>query len=279
MSSKKAREIKKAVKETRTDNIGDLLKKYDDKSERDFIQKYAETEIAVRSMKIASLSYLLALILFVVAVGFNVAIVTFPDSYKQNYGFFMIGIIVTFAYLIYEFIKIVYEKVPLQNIIIEIEDVNKLKGKTEEEKMDLNDEKIDENENCPLSVESWIIILNDEIRNLKYPNLKDTLNPILIASIAFIGFMIASFNTPLLSLFSSIMHPIWIVFGVLISIGVIAFLISYLDTRKKIKSYDIIKKKIIFGELTDSNKIREDWMKVVASSNVMLIFFRNFFKK
>lgn len=127
--------------------------------------------------------------------------------------------------------------------------------------MNSNEKKADLNK-CPLSVESWIIILNDEIRNLKYPNLTDTLNPILIALIAFIGFMIASFNTPLLSIFSVIWRPIWIVFGVLISIGAIVFLISYFDTHKKIKSYDIIKEKIIFGELTDSNKIREEWKKV-----------------
>lgn len=144
--------------------------------------------------------------------------------------------------------------------------------------MNSNEKKANLNK-CPLSVESWIIILNDEIRNQKYPNLMDTLNPILIALIAFIGFMVASFNTPLLSLFSSIWRPIWIVFGVLISIGVIAFLINYLDTDKKIKSYDIIKEKIIFGELTDSIKIREEWMKVVDSSNVMLIFVRKFKKK
>ncbi|MCD4840758.1 MAG: SoxR reducing system RseC family protein [Methanosarcinales archaeon] len=128
MLSDQAENIIKDVKNIRTKGIKDLLKKYPERSQRDFIQKYAETEIAVRSMKVAFLAYMLALILFVVTVGLSIAFITFTDSYVQNFGILIIGTIVIFVGLIYYFIKILSEKVPLQDIIIAIEDANKLKA-------------------------------------------------------------------------------------------------------------------------------------------------------
>ena len=84
MLSKKADEIVKAVKETRTDDkIEDLLKKYRDKPEKEFIQKYAETEIAVRSLNVTSLAYFVALILFVIAILVSILINKYPDSFEK----------------------------------------------------------------------------------------------------------------------------------------------------------------------------------------------------
>ena len=131
--------------------------------------------------------------------------------------------------------------------------------------MDLDKEKIDINKNCPLSIENWIIVLNTEISNLKYPDLMIMLNPIIIFLITFIGFMITSVNTPLLPLFSSIWRPIWTILLILTVIAIIFFSIDYNKTHKKKKKIKILRDKIIFGELTDSNKIRNEWKKVTDS--------------
>ena len=129
MLSKKADEIVKAVKETRTDDkIEDLLKKYRDKPEKEFIQKYAETEIAVRSLNVTSLAYFVALILFVIAILVSILINKYPDSFEKFFVFTIIGYITILIYLVYYAKKIVFEKEPLQKIIIAIEDDIKLKA-------------------------------------------------------------------------------------------------------------------------------------------------------
>ena len=131
----------------------------------------------------------------------------------------------------------------------------------EEKKMDLTENKPDLNK-CPLSVESWVIILDNEISNLKYPDLASALNPILIFLIAFIGYMIASISGPLESDFLSNWDIIMGVLVVLTVIVVIYFIIDFYKTHKKRKDFKKIKNKIIFGDLTDSDKIREEWKKV-----------------
>jgi len=127
--------------------------------------------------------------------------------------------------------------------------------------MDLTENKPDLNK-CPLSVESWVIILDNEISNLKYPDLASALNPILIFLIAFIGYMIASISGPLESDFLSNWDIIMGVLVVLTVIVVIYFIIDFYKTHKKRKDFKKIKNKIIFGDLTDSDKIREEWKKV-----------------
>ena len=128
MLSKKADEIVKAVKETRTDDkIEDLLKNHD-KPEKEFIQKYAETEIAVRSLNVTSLAYFVALILFVIAILVSILINKYPDSFEKFFVFTIIGYIIILIYLVYYAKKIVFEKEPLQKIIIAIEDDIKLKA-------------------------------------------------------------------------------------------------------------------------------------------------------
>lgn len=115
---------------------------------------------------------------------------------------------------------------------------------------------------CPVSVESWIIILNCEIDNLPCPNLLQILNPIMISMIAFIGFIISSSGTPVQDDLVSIFPAIWFGFFVLTVFVAIYFIYQFTATRKKIKSYDIIKSNIISGFLIDPNEIREEWGKV-----------------
>ena len=135
--------------------------------------------------------------------------------------------------------------------------------------MDLTENKPDLNK-CPLSVESWVIILDNEISNLKYPDLASALNPILIFLIAFIGYMIASISGPLESDFLSNWDIIMGVLVVLTVIVVIYFIIDFYKTHKKRKDFKKIKNKIIFGDLTDSDKIREEWKKVRDSRFCLL---------
>ena len=133
MLSNLAEEIKKAVKETRTDDIGDLLKKYDDKSERDFIQKYAETEIAVFSKNVTILSYLFACAAICALTPLNILLALYPDNYKQTYGDLILPLILLFLIIFIPLIILIYYKLffgkksdTLEQIILEIEDADKL---------------------------------------------------------------------------------------------------------------------------------------------------------
>jgi hypothetical protein len=123
-----------------------------------------------------------------------------------------------------------------------------------------SDKKPDLNE-CPISVESWIIILNDEIKNLPRPNL-EILSIIIVSMIALISFLISSLGTSVQDDLLSIFPRIWFVFGVSTVILAIYFGYQFNVTCKKIKSYNKIKSNIIFGFMIDSNEIREEWGKV-----------------
>ena len=138
MLSDKAEIIIKNVKNIRTEGIKDLLEDYPERPQRDFIQKYAETEIAVCSLTMTILAYTLALILFVVSVGLNIVFVAFSDYGVQHLAFFEIRIIVpilVIVVLIYFFNKHLSEKKLLQDIIIAIEDANKLKANEQVESL------------------------------------------------------------------------------------------------------------------------------------------------
>ena len=127
--------------------------------------------------------------------------------------------------------------------------------------VDSSEKKPDLNE-CPISVESWIIILDDEIKNLPRPNLLEILSPIIISMIAFISFFIGSLGTSVQDDLLLIFPGIWFVFGISTVYVVIYFIHQSAATRKKTESYDIIKSNIISGFLIDPNEIREEWRKV-----------------
>lgn len=108
--------------------ICDLLKKYRDTSQRDFIQKYAETEIAVESFELTKLSYIFASIALVLAVVIPNMQATNSEPFKLS--FYYIGVIfvfILFGYLVWS----IFEKKPLKDIIIAIEADKLISQKTE----------------------------------------------------------------------------------------------------------------------------------------------------
>lgn len=136
-------------------------------------------------------------------------------------------------------------------------------------KMQVNEKhpNVDSSENesnlneCPISVESWIIILNDEIKNLPRPNV-EILSIIIVSMIALISFLISSLGTSAQDDLLSIFPRIWFVFGVSTVIFAFYFGYQFNVTREKIKSYNKIKGNIISGLLINSNEIRDEWEKV-----------------
>ena len=139
----------------------------------------------------------------------------------------------------------------------------------EERKMDSTENTPDLNK-CPLSVESWVTILDNEIYNLRYPDLAVLLSPILIFSIAFFGYTIESIDGPLESVFVSIWAKIMGILIVITVIAVIYFIICSYKTYKKRQDFETLRGKIIFEDLTDSNIIREEWKKVRDSRFCLL---------
>jgi len=174
MLSKKADEIVKAVKETHTDDkIEDLLKNHD-KPEKEFIQKYAETEIAVRSLKVTSVAYFVALILFVFAILVSILINKYPDHFENYFMFTIVGYIIILICLICYVIKIVFEREPLQKIIIAIEDDIKLKAHEQIESLILLN--INEISNEVNSINSRIDILEKTVIEKADVTLKENMN-------------------------------------------------------------------------------------------------------
>lgn len=136
--------------------------------------------------------------------------------------------------------------------------------------------------NCPLTFKEWIVVLSGEINKLKYPDLLPFGSFILVIMIFLITFMvntslsysncIASNSTnstnskcelaaSLTVLSLNIYYFMAIILFIGLGIGVIIFLIEYINTNKKIKAYKNIMENIISGE-TDSNKIRKEWEKI-----------------
>ena len=128
MSSEKVEEIKKAVNETHIDDIGDLLKNYD-KSDMDLIQKCAETEIAVFSKNVTTLSYLFAFAAMCTLTPLNIFLALNPDNFIEEHGdnililSYIISIISIMAIsLIFYKLFTLTKSDRFQQIILEIED-------------------------------------------------------------------------------------------------------------------------------------------------------------
>ena len=119
MLSDIAENIKKEIEKIRTEEVGDFLKKYPCKPQRDFIQKYAETEIAIRSLKITKYAYIFALIAFLVAISLSSALI-----FSSTVAIIVIIIFIVLLIIIANYL--IYRKEPLQHIIIAIEDADKL---------------------------------------------------------------------------------------------------------------------------------------------------------
>lgn len=139
------------------------------------------------------------------------------------------------------------------------EDKNMKVSTTPKEKRMNSNENESNFDKCPLSVENWIMLLNDEIKSQIYPNFTTMISPIMILSISLIGFMISSIGNPTQELFTSIWHQIWIVLIVLSAIAVVYYIIDFYKTHTKIEKLTMIRNDVLSGILTDSNQIHEEW--------------------
>ena len=92
MASKISQNIMKDVDGVgNSTDIESLLHKYQEKPQKDFIQKYAETKIAVISSKVTKLAYLFALMAVIVASMLSISLSLYPEYYKdiRNFNEFM----------------------------------------------------------------------------------------------------------------------------------------------------------------------------------------------
>jgi hypothetical protein len=113
--SERANRIIKDIERTHKKEIRTLLKKYPSDKDRDFIQKYVETQIAVGSLYVTLVSYIFALIAIVSAV----LIATSPPNPKSILiPFYTIALIVLVLLLIW--FLFIYKR-RMEYIIIAIE--------------------------------------------------------------------------------------------------------------------------------------------------------------
>jgi pilus assembly protein TadC len=94
--------------------INDLLNKYDN-SEKKFIQKYAETKLAVLSYKITKSSYIFTLIALVFA---STIVMADPLTPYIKTIFYSISVILTIVLVVYFFWIIIFEKEIFASLII-----------------------------------------------------------------------------------------------------------------------------------------------------------------
>lgn len=135
-----------------------------------------------------------------------------------------------------------------------------MKATTTPEEIIMNSNENESNlDKCPLSVENWIMFLNDEIRSQIYPDFTNMISPIMIFLISLIGFMIDSIGNPTQEFFSSIWRPIWTGLIALSAIALIYYAMYFYKTHTKIKKLTIIRDNTLSGKLTDSNQIHEKW--------------------
>jgi len=127
MSSEHANEIIKDINEVRKNliNIDCLLNKYHEKSEKDFIQKYAETEIACSSKNITTIAFLFSIasiIIAVIALGPSL----FPESFKPYlllFGIILLVYLIAFILIVIRIMQYLFfpRKDIFKDIIIEIQ--------------------------------------------------------------------------------------------------------------------------------------------------------------
>lgn len=139
------------------------------------------------------------------------------------------------------------------------EDQNVKANTTPEEKIMNSNENELNLDKCPLSVENWIMFLNDEIKSQIYPDFTTIISPIMIFSISLLGFMVNSIGNPTQEFFASIWRPIWTGLAALSAFAVIYCTIDIFKTHKKIKKLTTIRNNTLSGILTDSNQIHKQW--------------------
>ena len=130
MLSPRAKNIIKDVNNVQKNiDINSLLQKYPEKFEKDFIQKYIETKISFFGNKITRLSFLFALLAIISATILNVSLLLYSEyvqQYKLFYDIALIIFLILFAFVMFFYVKELAEKNVLEEIIIAIEDDDKL---------------------------------------------------------------------------------------------------------------------------------------------------------
>ena len=130
MLSHRAKNIIEDVDNVQNDiDIKYLLQKYPEKFEKDFIQKYIETKISFFSNKITRLSFIFALLTIISATILNVSLLLYSEYVQQYKLLYNIGLIISlafFAFVMFFYVKEFAEKNVLEEIIIAIEDDDKL---------------------------------------------------------------------------------------------------------------------------------------------------------
>ena len=135
MLSKHAEDIKKAINNVReSTDIESLLEKYDKKYQRVYIQKYAETKIAIFSSKLAYLAFLFAILAVIVTTMQSISLLLISpedfQKYKPLYFVMFIIFLICFIITLYLYItkllgkKNIFEKISekeFENIIVAIE--------------------------------------------------------------------------------------------------------------------------------------------------------------
>ena len=138
-------------------------------------------------------------------------------------------------------------------------DQNMKTSTTQEEKIMNSNENESKLDKCPLSIENWIMFLNDEVKSQIYPDFMAMISPIMILSISLLGFMVNSIGNPTQEFFASIWRPIWTGLAVSSAIAIIYCAINISKTHTKIKKLTMIRNNALSGILTDSNQIHEQW--------------------
>ena len=130
MLSHRAKNIIKDVGNVQKNiDINPLLQKYPEKFEKDFIQKYIETKISFFGNKITRLSFLFALLAIISATILNVSLLLYSEfvqPYTLLYDIALIIFLLLFAFVMFFYVKELAEKNVLEEIIIAIEDDDKL---------------------------------------------------------------------------------------------------------------------------------------------------------
>jgi hypothetical protein len=106
-------------------DIESLLQKYQKKPQKDFIQKYAETKIAVNSSKVTILAYLFALMAVIAATILSISLTLNAEYYKEIRifsTFMVIALIIVFILTLILFILQLSKKDILEDIIIAVQD-------------------------------------------------------------------------------------------------------------------------------------------------------------
>ena len=136
MLSRSAKAIIEDVDQIQKDAcIEPLLLKYDG-LEKKFIQKYIETKIAFFGNKITSLAFIFGELSIIIAIMISVSLFLYPEYHQNLKQVYTVALVILFMFsiiLVCLYVKVLFDKNVLKDIIIAIEDDDKLTTERQEE--------------------------------------------------------------------------------------------------------------------------------------------------